>query len=235
MNDSEYSARWRALAAQLREVERIAGIGSAASGLRDEARLPTGGANEFKADEPKNDGDGNEHDSFQGAAPLGALQRRELRALYFGVVPVSLRKTLIAKQRELELFARTGARTNLEEARRDFESIRRRPAEGWWIAAIVGAGLVIVGYELFAVLGAISGGIAALFVGNGVEQGMRRRYEHAVALAQEDVLAADAAVAVSVESRDLFSEGESATGEPDLEPATEHRRLSVAHALPPAA
>jgi len=189
MNDSEYGARWRALLEQLRELERIAGIGSAASGLRDEARLPTA------ANELNNDGARNERRSFQGAAPLDAARRRALRALYFGVAPVALRKTLIAKQRELELFERTGARTTLEEATRDLESLRRRPAEGWWIAAIVGAALVIVGYELFAVLGAISGGIVALFVGNGVEQGMRRRYEQSVAAAQEDVLAADGGVA----------------------------------------
>jgi hypothetical protein len=126
-----------------------------------------------------------------------------------------LRKTLIAKQRELELFERTAARTRLEDARRQLESLRRRPSEGWWIAAIVGASLVIVGYELFATLGAIAGGAAALFVGNGIEQSARRRFEQAAAFAEEDLSAAVAAAAAAEQSGDLFSERESATGYAD--------------------
>jgi hypothetical protein len=128
---------------------------------------------------------------------------------------LALRKSLIAKQRELDLFERTGARTRVEDARRQLESLRRRPSEGWWIAAIVGASLVIVGYELFASLGAIAGGAAALFVGNGIEQSARRRFEQAVALAEEDLSAAVAAVATAEQSRDLFSQRESDTGYPD--------------------
>jgi hypothetical protein len=209
MNDSEYAARWRILAAQLRELERAAGIGDALSRLRDAMPLAPDPAH---AD--KDDGTGGEHPAHPYRLPLDASQRRELRALYFGVSHLALRKSLIAKQRELELFERTGARTRLEDARRQLESLKRRPSEGWWIAAIVGASLVIVGYELFASLGAIAGGAAALFVGNGIEQSARRRFEQAVAFAEEDLSTAVAA-ATAEQSGDLFSERESATGYAD--------------------
>jgi hypothetical protein len=128
---------------------------------------------------------------------------------------LALRKSLIAKHRELELFERTAMRTRLEEARLQLESLKRRPSEGWWIAAIVGASLVIVGHVLFAMLGAIAGGVAALFVGNGIEQSARRRFEQALAVAEEDLSAAVAATATAEQSRDLFSERESATGHAD--------------------
>ena len=209
MNDSEYAARWRILASQLHELERAAGIADAWSGLRNALPLVPDPAH---AD--KDDGTG-EHPAHPYRLPLDASQRRELRALYFGVSHLALRKSLIAKQRELELFERTGARTRLEDARRQLESLRHRPSEGWWIAAIVGASLVIVGYELFASLGAIAGGAAALFVGNGIEQSARRRFEQTAAFAEEDLSAAVAAAATAEQSRDLFSERESTTGYAD--------------------
>jgi len=210
VNDSEYAARWRILASQLHELERAAGIGDGLSGLRD--ALPS---TPDPAHELKGDGAGGEHPVPPYPLPLDVSQQRELRALYFGVSHLALRKSLIAKQRELELFERTGARTRVEDARRQLESLRRRPSEGWWIAAIVGASLVIVGYELFASLGAFAGGAAALFVGNGIEQSARRRFEQAVAFAEEDLSAAVAAVATAEQSRDLFSQRESDTGYPD--------------------
>jgi hypothetical protein len=195
MNDSEYAARWRTVAVQLHELEREAGIGDASSSWRDRA-------------------DG-EHSANPYPVPLDAAQRRELRASYFSVPQPMLRRSLIAKQRELELFERTGTRTRLEDARRQLESFRRRPSEGWWIAAIAGATLVIVGYELFAMLGAIAAGVAALFVGNGIEQSARHRFEQAVAFAEEELSAAVAAAAAVEQSRDLFSERESVTGQAD--------------------
>ena len=210
MNDSEYGARWRILASQLHELERVAGIADALSSLRNAAPLVPDPA---RAD--KDDGTGGEHPAHPHRLSLDASQRRDLRSLYFGVSHLALRRSLIVKQRELELFERTGARTRLEDARRQLESLRRRPSEGWWIAAIVGASLVIVGYELFASLGAIAGGAAALFVGNGIEQSARRRFEQAAAFAEEDLSAAVAAAATAEQSKDLFSERESATGYAD--------------------
>ena len=108
MNDSEYAAKWRILAAQLHELERAAGIGDALSSLRD--AMPST-ADPAHAD--KDDGSGGEHSARPYRLPLDALQQRELRALYFGVSHLPLRKSLIAKQRELDLFERTGARTAL--------------------------------------------------------------------------------------------------------------------------
>jgi hypothetical protein len=210
VNDSEYAARWRILAAQLHELERAAGIGDALDRLRDAMPVVADPARELKGD-----GAGGEQPVHPNSLPLDASQRRELRALYFGVSHLALRKSLIAKQRELDLFERTGARTRVEDARRQLESLRRRPSEGWWIAAIVGASLVIVGYELFASLGAIAGGAAALFVGNGIEQSARRRFEQAAAFAEEDLSASVAAAATAEQSRDLFSERESTTGYAD--------------------
>ena len=207
---SEYAARWRILAAQLHELERAAGIGDALGRLRDAMPLAPGPARELRGD-----GAGVEHPVHPNSLPLDAAQRNKLCALYFGVPDLALRKSLIAKQRELELFERTGRRTRLEDARLQLESLRRRPSEGWWIAAIVGASLVIVGSLLFAVLGAIAAGVVALFVGNGIEQSARRRFEQAVAFAEEDLSAAVAAVATAEQSRDSFSQRESDTGYPD--------------------
>jgi hypothetical protein len=210
MNDTDYAARQRALAAQLNELEREAGIGDLARGWRDAMDLSADAASAIA-----DDGAGSEHSANPYPTPPSSAERRGLRVLYFGVLHPALRRSLIAKQRELELFERTETRTRLEDARRQVESLRRRPAEGWWIAAIAGATLVIVGYVLFALLGAIAAGVAALFVGNGIEQSARRRYEQALALAEEDLSAAIAAATAAEHSRDLFSEGESATGQPD--------------------
>src|SRR5207237_5597889 len=192
---------------QLDELERPAGIGEALSRLRS-AMPPVPDSMHGE----KDDGIGGERPAQPYWLRLDASQRRELRALYFGVSHLALRKSLIAKQRELDLFERTGARTRVEDARRQLESLRRRPSEGWWIAAIVGASLVIVGYELFATLGAIAAGVAALFVGNGIEQSARRRFEQAIAFAEEDLSAAVAAATTAAQSGNLFSERESATG-----------------------
>jgi hypothetical protein len=230
LNDSEYALRWRTLAAQLYELERAAGIGDAASGWRDAMPLSTRPAHELGSDGTSEEDAGTPH-----LFPLDAARQRELRALYFSVSRAAMRRNLIAKQRELELFERTGTRTRLEDARRQLESLRRRPSEGWWIAAIVGAGLVIVGYALFALLGAIAAGVAALFVGNGIEQSARRRVEQAVAFAEEDLSAAAAAAANSQQSRDLFSERESATGQADEDSARRHQLVTESLAPPPTA
>ena len=230
MNDGEYDDKWRTVAAQLHELERAAGIGDAASRWRDAMPLPTRPAHEFRSD-----GTSEEHAGTPHLFPLDAVRRRELRELYFSVSHAALRKSLIAKQRELELFERTGTRTRLEDARRQFESLKHRPSEGWWIAAIVGAGLVIVGYALFAMLGAIAAGVAALFVGNGIEQGARRRFEQAVAFAEEDLSAAVAAASTAEQSRDVFSEGESATGQADEDSARRQRSVIESLAPPPTA
>lgn len=213
MNDSEYAGRWRGLVAQLRELERSAGIGDAADRLlpiRSAASLDR----ESEGDETR--------DGRAGAAYSFALApspRREIRALYFSVADVALRQKLISKQRELALFERAGIRTHLEDARRQLAALEHRPAEGWWIAAIVGAILVIVGYELFATLGAIAGGFAALFVGNGIEQGARRRFESAITLTRQDSDAAAAAAEAAEQAGDLFSEREIASGQ--AEPASD--------------
>ena len=222
MNDSDYTLRWRTLAAQLRELERAAGM--ACDSLASDRSAQAAPTIEL-------DGDDARSAHSASTAPLGAAQRRSLRALYFAVPHLALRRSLIAKQCELALFERTGARTRLEEARRDLESIRRRPAEGWWIAAIVGAALVIVGYELFAVLGAIAGGVAALFVGNGIEQGMRRRHEQSVDAAQDEVREADAAACAVGKTDNAFSEREAATGEPQEEPTPAPWPMADAQAL----
>jgi hypothetical protein len=210
MNDNEYAARWRTLAAQLSELERNAGIGDAAGHLRVEPPVSPGVGRV-----PRSDGTGEESSEYPNPFTLDAAKRHELRALYFGVSHLALRRSLIAKQRELELFGRTGTRVRLAEARRYLESIRRRPSEGWWIAAIVGATLVIIGYWLFALAGAIAAGVAALFVGNGIEQAARRRFEQAVDFAEEEVSVAEAAASMAEGPRDLFSERESATGQSD--------------------
>jgi hypothetical protein len=230
MNDSEYAAGWRTLAAQLHELERAAGIGDAASSWRDAMPLATRPAHGFGSD-----GTSEQHAGTPHLFPLDAVRRRELRELYFSVSRAAMRRNLIAKQRELELFERTGMRTRLEDARRQLESLRRRPSEGWWIAAIVGASLVIVGYALFAMLGAIAAGVAALFVGNGIEQGARRRFEQAVAFAEEDLSAALAAASTAEQSRDVFSEGESATGQADEDSARRQRSVIESLAPPPTA
>jgi hypothetical protein len=230
MNDGEYDDKWRTVAAQLHELERAAGIGDAASRWRDAMPLSTRPAHEFRSD-----GTSEGHAGTPHLFPLDAVRRRELRELYFSVSRAAMRRNLIAKQRELELFERTGTRTRLEDARRDLESLRRRPSEGWWIAAIAGAGLVIVGYALFAMLGAIAAGVAALFVGNGIEQGARRRFEQAVAFAEEDLSAALAAASTAEQSRDVFSEGESATGQADEDSARRQRSVIESLAPPPTA
>jgi hypothetical protein len=230
MNDGEYDDKWRTVAAQLHELERAAGIGDAASSWRDAMPLSTRPAHEFGSD-----GTSEEHAGTPHLFPLDAVRRRELRELYFSVSHAALRKSLIAKQRELELFERTGTRTRLEDTRRQLESLRRRPSEGWWIAAIVGATLVIVGYALFAMLGAIAAGVVALFVGNGIEQSTRRRVEQAVAFAEEDLSAAVAAASTAEKSPNVFSEGESATGQADEDSARRQRSVIESLAPPPTA
>ena len=230
MNDSEYALRWRTLAAQLCELERVAGIGDAASIWREAMPLLSRPAHEFGSDGTSGEQAENPH-----LFPLDAAQQRELRALYFSVSRAAMRRNLIAKQRELELFERTGTRTRLEDARRHLESLRHRPSEGWWIAAIVGAGLVIVGYALFAILGAIAAGVAALFIGNGIEQGARRRFEQALAFAEEDLSAAVAAASAAEQSRNVFSDSESATGQADEDSARRQRPVIESLAPPPTA
>jgi hypothetical protein len=68
---------------------------------------------------------------------------------------------------------------------------------------------------LFGMLGAVSAGVVALFVGNGIEQSARRRFDQAVSSAEEELRSAVAAAAALEQFRDVFTERESATGEPD--------------------
>lgn len=221
MTDGEYRGRWRTLISQLRDLERKAGIGDAADRLRHPGAT-TAMRHEPGVEEPGGDGSPDPYSLLRDAAQL-----RELRALYFNVGHSPLRNSLIAKQRELALFERTGIRTRLDAARRDVEALRRRASEGWWIAAVVGASLVIIGYVLFAVFGAIAGGAAALFVGNGIEQSARRRFEHAIAIANEEMSLAAAVAATADQMPPLFSEIEGATGLSDR-PSETSEQVSVA-------
>src|SRR5207253_5980621 len=106
---------------------------------------------------------------------------------------------------------RTGTQADLDDAQRRVEMLQGRPAEGWWMAAIVGSSLIIGGYELFAIAGALAAAVAALFVGSAIEQGARRRHEAAVAEAQDELRAANAKL-VS-EDAEVFSASEEASGE----------------------
>jgi hypothetical protein len=204
VNDSEYASRWRLLRAQLSELERNARIDGEVNHLHDAASLASAARNEGGGGPGVSD------------VPLRLLAKRnQLRQIYFNVSQPALRKALIAKQRELELFERTRMRIRLEDAQHHLETIRRRPSEGWWLAAIVGAALVIVGYWLFTLAGAICGGVAALFVGSGIEQAARRRFAEAIVSAEEDVRNDAALAALAEQSGDLFTDSESATGQPD--------------------
>src|SRR5437868_3679508 len=78
--DSEYASRWRALAAQLQQLEREAGILNSASRLRDATPSSPGPHHE-----PGDDRNHNGHAAPPDPVPLDTFQRRELRAAYFGV------------------------------------------------------------------------------------------------------------------------------------------------------
>jgi hypothetical protein len=144
--------------------------------------------------------------------PGNARLRRMLRDLYFGVEDLSQRKRLIAKQRELARFSRAWIEAELADARHRFETLEGRSAEGWWLAAIVGAALIVTGYELFGIFGAFSGAVVALFVGNGIEQESRRRRERTLADAKSELAAMQG---FADENNDLFNELEEAGGTPD--------------------
>ena len=141
--------------------------------------------------------------------------QRQLRELYFGVAFALQRRRLIAKHRELSRFESAWKEADLADATRRSDEIERRPREGWWMAAIVGAALIIVGYELFATAGALAGAVVALFVGSGIEQEARRRHRRAVADARSDL---DSAEMRARDSLALFSESEERTGMPDESP-----------------
>src|SRR5213082_2763149 len=70
VNDSEYAAKWRILAAQLHELERAAGIGEVPGRFRDAMPLALDPAH---AD--KDDGSGGEHSARPYRLPLDALQQ----------------------------------------------------------------------------------------------------------------------------------------------------------------
>lgn len=144
--------------------------------------------------------------------PGDARLRRTLRDLYFGVEDASQRKRLIAKQREWARFSRAWIEADLADARRRCETLEHRSAEGWWLAAIVGAAFIVIGYELFAILGAFSGAVVALFVGNGIEQESRRRQARALADARSELAVTQS---LADESEELFSELEEAGVTPD--------------------
>jgi hypothetical protein len=144
--------------------------------------------------------------------PSDARLRRTLRELYFGVEDLSQRKRLIAKQRELARYSRIWIEAELADARSRFETLEHRAAEGWWLAAIVGAALIVTGYALFAIPGALAGAVVALFVGNGIEQESRRRKERALAEAQSELATTQG---LADENGELFNELEEAGGTPD--------------------
>ncbi len=137
--------------------------------------------------------------------------RRMLRDLYFGVEDASQRKRLIAKQRESARFSRAWIESELADAQRRFETLERRSAEGWWLAAIVGAALIVIGYALFTIAGALAGAVVALFVGNGIEQESRRRQERALADAKSELATTQM---LADENESLFDEPEEAGATP---------------------
>jgi hypothetical protein len=144
--------------------------------------------------------------------PGEARLKVALRDLYFGVEDATQRKHLIARQRELARVSRAWIEPELSDAHGRCEALENRPAEGWWLAAIVGAALIVTGYELFSILGAFSGAVVALFVGNGIEQESRRRRERTVADARTELATMQAFFR---ENDELFSESEQARGMPD--------------------
>ena len=146
------------------------------------------------------------------AEPRDRVLQRQLRELYFGVAFALQRRRLIAKHREVSRSQIAWNEADLADATRRSQEIERKSREGWWMAAIVGAALIIVGYELFATAGALAGAVVALFVGNGIEQESRRRQQRAAADANRELESAEMRARNSVE---LFSESEERTGAPD--------------------
>src|SRR5439155_5151846 len=146
------------------------------------------------------------------AEPRDRVLQRQLRELYFGVAFGLQRRRLIAKHREVSRSQIAWNEADLADATRRSQEIERKSREGWWMAAIVGAALIIVGYELFATAGALAGAVVALFVGNGIEQESRRRQQRAVADVNTELESAEMRARNSVE---LFSESEERTGAPD--------------------
>ncbi len=144
--------------------------------------------------------------------PGDARLRLALRDLYFEVADAQQRKRLIARHRELARVSRVWIEAELADAEHRCETIEHRSAEGWWLAAIVGAGLIVTGYELFGIFGAFSGAVVALFVGNGIEQESRRRRERMLAEARSELAALRRSAG---ENDELFSESEEAGGTPD--------------------
>lgn len=153
------------------------------------------------------------------AEPGNRRLRHELRDLYFGVVDASQRQRLIAKHREISRFERAWTESDLVDAARRGEELDRRSREGWWMAAVVGAALIIAGYTLFALAGGLAAAVVAVFVGNGIEQESRRRHERAIDEVRKEIASMEMRES---DHRELFSETEERLGAPDATSLGEH-------------
>lgn len=147
-----------------------------------------------------------EHDHFRG----------HIRDAYFSVPDKELRMELIAARRRVDSELAQSFERDASAARQA-ETVAARKAESqpWGLAALLSASCVAVGYVFFQLHGAISGGLAGYFLGQGIVQSARNRANTLHRNAQEEMQTALDNLARNKLYPESFTRSEQLTGDRD--------------------
>jgi len=140
---------------------------------------------------------------------------QKIRALYFGVADVALRKELIAKDREEGELALAFWQVGMTDAARKL-SAARTTGKRWWLAtSALGTGFIAIGFYLFGIIGALGGLIVGYFCGRNMEQSALQARQSAIAEAEKEVKEAEQDWDKARNEPQTFSRREAGSGEPD--------------------
>jgi hypothetical protein len=140
---------------------------------------------------------------------------RRIRALYFAVADLNLRKELIAKHRKEEDLAVWWWRAEVSDATKRL-SAAQASGRSWWVwASVWGIVLLDLGFHFFGLVGALGGLIIAYFSGRSREQSAIRARESAIADAERELKEAEESLDKARNEPQMFSQREARTGELD--------------------
>jgi hypothetical protein len=197
---------------ELINLEARAGIAEAAEKLRAE---PPDYIGVYDAAEPYSD----EKRELEQAEEAFHQQRtnRRMRDLYFAVGDAELRRELIAKDREEGSLALRYWQQELSDAAARLETAPSMHRHWWVWASVWGIALLVSGFYIFGLIGALGGLLVGYLNGRRIEHEAIRARDTARVDAERELKEAEETWNDVRNQPQTFSQREAKTGEPDPE------------------
>lgn len=162
--------------------------------------------------------------------------REHLRAAYFSVADVELRKQMIKLQRDRASILRQMQEHSIYDARRELQQAQSKAADYPWQGASVAAIIAVaIGAYFFQLIGAIAGAVVGFFDGQGWVAEAKKNAAWALKQAEEVAADAEKDYREGGPRPEFFSAREAATGEEDKDFSYQSAMGNRAKVMGPAA